>query len=531
MNWLKKFYLFCITLHLLMVILLFSACGGGTGSTNQTENPISGTNQTQDCGIIMGKVQDNVGSSLGGVTITADKKTTTSNEQGFFSLGGIPESDRLVVNLTKEGHVGSTHITKVQTGESSFIEAFLCPVEKTVNFLSIDGVTPGETYTNSGASVQIGPDALTDASGNLFNGTASIAITPFDPTTEKGMNNFPGEFKGVTTSGGSVFLESFGFIDITITDNLGTPLNLAPGKQAEIKMPLPSNPGHSSPPTTIPLWHFNTNDGQWHEEGSGYLNGSYYQGNVTHFSAWNFDKNWPPDAMAWVRGRVINATTGMPVKGARVIIKGSNWTAVENGIGMDGSFLIPVMPNSSGTIQAMKNNVKSQINHIYSTSMGEEVDVGSIYMGGTPKIQITLNWGQDPTDLDAHLAIPVDGSWSHLFFGTPGKSVDGAKLSTDDMTSFGPEIITVFELKDGVYRYSVHHFLGSGNLSSSKAKVNLIIDGVGIYPLTPPAGAQGMGDLWRGWDITVSEGKVVNVQVINDYLNDVNSLDLNAFTP
>ena len=59
------------------------------------------------------------------------------------------------------------------------------------------------------------------------------------------------------------------------------------------------------------------------------------------------------------------------------------------------------------------------------------------------EIQIRLDWGTQPSDLDSHLAGP-DGAGTrfHCFFvnRTPVSFVD---LDSDDTTSFGPETITI----------------------------------------------------------------------------------------
>jgi hypothetical protein len=148
----------------------------------------------------------------------------------------------------------------------------------------------------------------------------------------------------------------------------------------------------------------------------------------------------------------------------------------------------------------------------------------------TPLITITLTWGENPSDLDSHLTIPMaDGTREHVYFGR--MNAGDARLDTDDVTSYGPEVTTVYDLHDGVYRYCVHHFSGSETISSSGASVNLVIDGVGIYNLTPPSGATASKDVWRLWDITVQNGAVTNVSTINDYLHGISYDDISAYSP
>ncbi len=46
-------------------------------------------------------------------------------------------------------------------------------------------------------------------------------------------------------------------------------------------------------PSSIPLWHFDEENGYWKQEGSATKNGNKYVGNVSHFSWWNCDAQFP----------------------------------------------------------------------------------------------------------------------------------------------------------------------------------------------------------------------------------------------
>lgn len=50
-------------------------------------------------------------------------------------------------------------------------------------------------------------------------------------------------------------------------------------------------------------------------------------------------------------------------------------------------------------------------------------------------------------------------------------STELANLDVDDVTSYGPETITIVNMTDGVYRYSVHDYTNRGS-SDSKAMSN-----------------------------------------------------------
>jgi hypothetical protein len=99
----------------------------------------------------------------------------------------------------------------------------------------------------------------------------------------------PGNLRGLNTSNEEKYLMSFGMFATELMDAAGNPLQLANGKQAEISNEVPPSL-LASAPSTIPLWHFDTNKMIWIEEGTATLNGNKYVGKVSHFSFWNCDE-------------------------------------------------------------------------------------------------------------------------------------------------------------------------------------------------------------------------------------------------
>ena len=336
------------------------------------------------------------------------------------------------------------------------------------------------------------------------------------------MSAFPGNFEGVQAAGGAtVPFQSFGFIDVNITDASGNKLQLATGQTATITIPIPSGL-QAGAPATIPLWYYTI----WRP-----ANGKnkalppyqeavlYYTGTVSHFTPWNADL--PISLLSTVTGTVVDGS-GNPILGARVEVRptGTNpgWSGNERSTGADGKFSIRVMAGQACEIWASKNGIEStHINFTSAASTGT-YNVGNIVLAD-PLIKITLTWGLDPRDLDSHLTVPMaDGSRAHVYYSDTAPAGADAYLDTDDTSSYGPEIITVTALHNGVYRYSVHHYAGSGTISSSGASVSMFVEGFGIYNLTPPAGATAVDDVWQLWEITVSGGVVTAVTPLNTFI-------------
>jgi hypothetical protein len=104
---------------------------------------------------------------------------------------------------------------------------------------------------------------------------------------------------------------------------------------------------------------------------------------------------------------------------------------------------------------------------------------------------------------------PGSGGNFHIYYANLGdlSSSPFAKLDVDDVTSFGPEIITINQFANGTYTYYVHHFSGSSNISASGARVELNLDGQ-IFIYTPPSGGTGSGDNWYVFELVVLDGTI-----------------------
>jgi hypothetical protein len=128
---------------------------------------------------------------------------------------------------------------------------------------------------------------------------------------------------------------------------------------------------------------------------------------------------------------------------------------------------------------------------------------------GAQDIRVVLTWGANPSDLDAHLTGPnADPSRFHVFWDDIGSfdSAPFAGLDVDDVSSFGPETITITRMNSGVYRYSVHDYTdresaSSSALGGSGAKVELYFGGQLQQTFFVPNQA---GTLWTVFELSGS---------------------------
>jgi len=209
-----------------------------------------------------------------------------------------------------------------------------------------------------------------------------------------------------------------------------------------------------------------------------------------------------------IAGRVVDATNGLGVSGAQVFLRdGINVTAgtlvAEEVADTAGNFTIDGVQAGNyslqGSAEGFLDGFATALAFGGSTEF-TDVTVSPLLPEG--QWRIVLTWGEIPSDLDSHLTGPdSSGGRFHVYWLEPlSEFVD---LDVDDVTSYGPETITIREQLDGLYRYSVHDYTNldsnsSTQLGASGAKVEIYrgADRVGIYFVPNAAGT-----LWTVFEL------------------------------
>jgi len=135
----------------------------------------------------------------------------------------------------------------------------------------------------------------------------------------------------------------------------------------------------------------------------------------------------------------------------------------------------------------------------------------SPYMQKLDGMRIVLNWGQDPLDLDGHLAFPEN----HVFFDK--KLGTDAQLDIDHTDGFGPETVTVERKHAGErYLYAVQDYSDlrapeSDRLSHSGAKVFVYIGQTLIRAYYVPPNKP--GNVWTVFAVS-EEGEIQDINTM-----------------
>ena len=489
-----------------LVCALMAGCSSGGGG----ETPLS-------TGSITGIVLSNTtGVAIAGATVTTGTSTSTTGSDGSFLLSGVPVNANAVVNISAATYMKGSKVTAVFARETTRVDTALLPVTYTATITSL-ATAQTISVPSSSATITLPASGLTGVAA-APSGNITVAITLLDPSSNPQI--MPGDY---STSDGSK-IESFGALDVSMTDATGAPLNLVPGSSSTVRIPVAAG---STPTPTMDLWYYNSTTGKWVKEGTLALGGvapsQYYEGTVTHFSTWNADQ---VISTTCVTGKVVD-TSGNPVGNARVDSQGQGYIGTSTAYtALDGRFSINIKADAAAIITAATAIALSNSEEVQGGAAGAsctpltiDLTLGSTTTGSA---KIKLTWGTNPGDLDSHLTGPQTDTSTrfHIYFFNDGSLTTSpfAQLDVDDVTSFGPEIITINRFTPGVYRYSVHHYSGTSTILASPARVELTLNGV-TRIFTPPATSTTLGtdSVWVVLELTVDSAGGITVTPVNTY--------------
>lgn len=220
------------------------------------------------------------------------------------------------------------------------------------------------------------------------------------------------------------------------------------------------------------------------------------------------------------KGRVVNSLAGTGVEGVNLSFR-KYWNNTDASSAVVGTattdadgYYTAELPLGNYTAVATKNGfLESTFNIIVQEGTTENQN-GTI----TPIVSgddylITLTWGENPNDLDSHVVGTLSsGDQFHVYYWDKSQydgDTEVCNLDYDDTTSYGPEHITLKPTSDKPYYYYIHHYAGSGSISTSNAKIKVEKGGVLIRQFNVPT-ALGTDIYWNVFAIVNGEIVVKN---------------------
>ena len=214
-----------------------------------------------------------------------------------------------------------------------------------------------------------------------------------------------------------------------------------------------------------------------------------------------------------ISGAVRDATTNIAVAGATVELRaGANNTTgpavASASTSASGLYSFPAQPAGTYTVRASRTGYSDGV--VAVTVSGSPTTAPTVFLSpatsGTAW-RFVLQWGATPSDLDAHLTGPIQGSQSrfHVYFGDPGALTESpfAQLDFDVVTGSGPETVTIGQQIAGTYRFYVHNYSGEfgGDTPISASGARVSVYQANTLVATYPAPQQ-PGVYWTVFEIT-----------------------------
>lgn len=489
---------------------VLAACSGGGGDDAGGTPYVPPTQAPQTPGGLTGHVLSaSDGQPVANATVTVDGDTITTGADGALSFADLTQVDRLAVTISAPGYARTVRFTPVTNNIITTVPTQLAPVAATA---SLDAAVGGTAAVGGGSTAQaaVPAAAIVTTGGAAPTVQVLVELAPINPSQDP--NLLTGDYR-TTNNGAAAWLESYGGLSVVFTDATGGTYNLATGQTATIRIPAATRASALTPTATL-FW-FDEATGLWVNEGTATLGGTapnqYYEGTASRPGT-------------WAAGAVINTVqvtgcvanlNGSRVRRARVEVEGLTYTGMSNVLtDNSGNFSVPVRQNSEAAVVARSGARVSNARGVTTTT--NTVALGDCLVFADGAVSIKLTWGRNPLDVDSHMLTPQQ---EHIDYTHKGALTVApyVNLDIDDVTSFGPEYVTIRRLAQGTYRYYLHNFsntFGPG-MTDSPVKVEVTYDG--NTRVFKPGAGEGTLRYWHAFDIVVDAQCAVTITAVDDW--------------
>ena len=333
---------------ILSLATLLAGCGGGSSTSTGTTSTSTLTSTPTAKAVHSGEVKDSAtGNGLADVKVSLGESSTTTDENGLYTLSDLTASEEAVINFEKKGYLlGSTHIQLKVLSDDNTVSP---------NYLEYSMHTNNYQWDYNSSNEIDGDHIMIDASvsyrdinGKPYNGTNIAELIYFDITSDEGKAAFPGTFKGINSNGTLVQFDTYGLVSILLEDSNGNRLHLAEGETVALKFDKVSS---LEKPDTLPLWYYDYDQGLWFEEGYAQLQeDGTYKGEISHLGTWSVNRPLEEDPGIYL-GRIIDEN-GAPIGNVRVYAVGENWVSSDLTTDENGIFELKVIPGESFELTA-----------------------------------------------------------------------------------------------------------------------------------------------------------------------------------
>lgn len=280
--------------YLLASICLFSVLFSCKKDLTQNNEPVAGhgfniPSPSPVAGKISGIVVDENNTAVQNAEVVFSGTTYLTDAKGFFNINSAM-LDKYVTTVTvnKTGYFKAFRSWSATAGRN-YLSIKLIPKTLAATISALGGGTA--TLSNSTTITLQANSIVVKSTGAAYTGEVKVYAAYIDPTASDLGAIVPGSMMGKDAEH-MFILQSTGMVAVDLESPAGEALQLASGKTAGIKLPIPSSLTGKAP-ATIDTWSLNE-QGIWVKEGTATKNGNYFDMQVTHFSFWNCDYGLTP---------------------------------------------------------------------------------------------------------------------------------------------------------------------------------------------------------------------------------------------
>lgn len=292
-------------------------------------------------------------------------------------------------------------------------------------------------------------------------------------------------------------------VSVDVTDEAGNEYGLADGETAEVTVPCEPRPDEF-----LTVWSYDYTTGLWVEESKiPVIQENNCTAEVSNLSNVNFVAQEPVTGI--LAGQVVDATNNQPLAAAQVCLQGTDQcTSVDD----SGNFTFANLPVGEQTVEVTASG------HLASTSTATVIAEETVQqvVALSPElaegvIRIILTWPTN-TDTDSYLRIP--NIENLISYGNRG-SLNAEPFANLDIDSFGfgPETITISQLKAGTYEYWVS-VVDSPSYAGAQVKV---FDSTGLVAEFDGPTDERPTLPWHVFDIDGATGNIISVNALETF--------------
>jgi hypothetical protein len=284
----KKLFSLTVAACLVLSTLFLSCQKEISNETGATLPPVTvGTPilpATPVTGAVSGIVTNENDAPVPNASVLVAGTTYTTDAKGFFNTAN--HSLDKYISTIEVNMPGYFKAIRSFTANPSRNYVAIKLIPKTLAGSFTSGAA-GSISLPNGSQISFTAGSIVDkATGAPFTGNVKVFSAYIDPTASDISARVPGSFIGQDNTN-MYALASAGMIAVELESDGGTPLQLATGKTATVKLLIPASL-QGSAPATMDTWSLD-NRGVWKKESSANKNGSFYEFAASHFSYWNCD--------------------------------------------------------------------------------------------------------------------------------------------------------------------------------------------------------------------------------------------------